>query len=68
LPIYEIRVRGAVSREAATALGLRLEPGSIETVLRGAIRDQSELCGVLDRLLLSRTEILDVRRETPHPG
>lgn len=68
---YEIRVRGRVSSAALERLeGLQGGPGAVETVLRGPLRDQAELHGVLDRIKALGLELVEVRRlreEDPHP-
>ena len=60
---YEIRVRGRLDDETATALdGLTtaLEPSA--TVLSGELRDDAELRELLERLEALGLEPVDVRR------
>jgi hypothetical protein len=60
---YEIRVRGRVSHAALERLeGLEGGPGGVETVLRGPVRDQAELHGLLDRIKTHGLELVEVRR------
>ena len=63
---YVIRVRGRVSHAALERLeGLQGGPGGVETVLRGQVRDQAELHGLLDRVRTLGLELVEVRR-LPH--
>jgi hypothetical protein len=60
---YEIRVKGCLrgrSAEAFEDFTAAVRPA--ETVMRGRIRDQAELRGVLDRLQSLGLELLEVRR------
>ena len=60
---YVIRVRGRVSHAALERLeGLQSGPGGVETVLRGRVRDQAELHGLLDRIKTLGLELVEVRR------
>ncbi len=60
---YEIRVRGPVSRALLARLeGLTGELGPVETVLRGPVRDQAELHGLLDRVKALDLELVELRR------
>lgn len=60
---YEIRVRGPVSRALLERLeGLTGELCPVETILRGPIRDQAELHGLLDRIKALDLELVEVRR------
>ena len=60
---YEIRVRGRVSDAALERLeGLKGRPGPVETVLRGPVRDQAELHGLLHRVQSLGLELVEVRR------
>jgi hypothetical protein len=60
---YEIRVRGRVSNAALERLeGLQGGPAGVETVLRGLVRDQAELHGLLDRIKALGLELVEVRR------
>jgi hypothetical protein len=63
---YEIRVRGTIGEPVARSfagLEARTVPG--ETVLSGAIDDQSALHGVLDRIQALGLELIEVRRADP---
>lgn len=60
---YEIRVTGTFSRTMAedlAAFTAAVRP--TETVIRGEIRDQAELHGVLDRLQRFGLELVEVKR------
>jgi len=60
---YEIRVRGPVSRALLERLeGLTGGLGPVETILRGTVRDQAELHGLLDRVKALDLELVEVRR------
>jgi hypothetical protein len=60
---YEIRVRGRVSNAALARLeGLQRGPASVDTVLRGPVRDQAELHGLLDRIKALGLELVEMRR------
>jgi hypothetical protein len=71
---YEIRVRGRVSGAALERLeGMHGGPGAVETVLRGPVRDQAELHGLLARVKALGLELVEVRRlpltrSGPAPG
>jgi hypothetical protein len=71
---YEIRVRGRISSAVLERLeGMQGEPGAVETVLRGPVRDQAELHGMLDRIKALGLELVEVRRlpltrSDPAPG
>ena len=62
---YEIRVRGRVADDLATALGLDVEVEPVETVLRGTVADQEGLHGVLGRLQDIGLELVELRRLPP---
>jgi hypothetical protein len=63
---YEIRVRGRVSRAMLERLeGMQGQPGGVETVLRGRVRDQAELHGLLDRVKTLGLELVELRRLPP---
>jgi hypothetical protein len=48
---YRVTIRGSVSERLAAAFeDVRLEPADGATVLVGALRDQAELYGLLNRL------------------
>ena len=60
---YEIRVRGRVSPVALEGFdGMEAELAAVETLLRGKVRDQSELHGLLDRVKSLGLELVEVRR------
>jgi hypothetical protein len=63
--LYEVRVRGRLSRTLASefeelALAANVEP--VETVLSGAIEDQAALHGLLRRIESLGLELVEVRR------
>jgi hypothetical protein len=63
---YEIRVRGRMSDrlcETFEDFSASLKPA--ETVMRGPVRDQAELHGVLDRIQSLGLELIEVRRLPP---
>jgi len=60
---FEIRIRGTVSAatlESFERMESTLEPA--ETVLRGPVRDQAELHGLIDRVQALGLELIEVRR------
>jgi len=60
---YEIRVKGRLSDSLSYAFGdftAAVKPA--ETVMRGEVRDQSELHGVLERIQSLGLELIEVRR------
>jgi hypothetical protein len=60
---YEIRVKGRLSDSLSDAFGdftAAVKPA--ETVMRGEVRDQSELHGVLERIQSLGLELIEVRR------
>jgi hypothetical protein len=60
---YEIRIKGRLSDTVTDSFGeftAAVKPA--ETVMRGEVRDQSELHGVLDRLGSLGLELIEVRR------
>ena len=60
---YEIRVRGRLSDTSSCALEeFTAAVSPTETVMRGELRDQSELHGVLERLRSLGLELIEVRR------
>jgi hypothetical protein len=60
---YEIRVRGAVSDAVLQRFeGFESEVEPVETVLRGPIRDQSELQGLLARIESLGLELVEVKQ------
>jgi|SoiMethySBSTD1v2_1073268.scaffolds.fasta_scaffold717550_2 hypothetical protein len=63
--LYEVRVRGRLSRTLASefeqlALATNVEP--VETVLSGPVEDQAALHGLLRRIESLGLELLEVRR------
>ncbi len=63
--MYEVRVRGRLSRTLASefeqlALATSVEP--VETVLSGPVEDQAALYGILRRIESLGLELLEVRR------
>ena len=60
---YEIRIKGRLSDSLCGAFeefNAAVRPA--ETVMRGNVRDQSELHGVLDRIQSLGLELIEVRR------
>lgn len=60
---YEIRIRGRLSDSLCGAFEeftTAVKPA--ETVMRGELRDQSELHGLLDRIQSLGLELIEVRR------
>ena len=60
---YEIRIKGRLSDSLCGAFEdftSALRPA--ETVMRGEVRDQSELHGLLDRIQSLGLELIEVRR------
>ena len=64
---YEIRVRGRVEDELASALGMNAQVEPVETVLRGAIGEQEDLHEILARLQDLGLELLEIRRLPAEP-
>jgi hypothetical protein len=67
---YEIHIRGRVSEQLLTVFeGMEATVQSVETVLRGPVRDQAALHGLLDRIQALGLELVEVRRlpEDSHP-
>jgi hypothetical protein len=69
--LYEVRVRGRLSRTLASefeelALVATVEP--VETVLSGPVEDQAALHGLLRRIESLGLELLEVRRYPSVPG
>ncbi|TMF67958.1 MAG: hypothetical protein E6I13_12935 [Chloroflexi bacterium] len=61
--IYEFRIRGRLGDTVLRAFdGLRAEANGQDTVLRGAVLDQSALHGVLAQIEGLGLELLEVRR------
>ncbi len=60
---YEIRIKGRLSDSLSGAFEdftLAMRPA--ETIMRGELRDQSELHGVLDQIQLLGLELIEVRQ------
>jgi hypothetical protein len=60
---YEIRIKGRLSDSLSGAFedfNTAVKPA--ETVMRGELRDQSELHGVLDQIQSLGLELIEVRR------
>jgi hypothetical protein len=67
--IYEFRVRGHLGRTVLRAFAdLHTETNGEDTLLKGALRDQAALYGVLAQIEALGVELLEVRRDPPHPG
>ncbi|HKE73543.1 MAG TPA: hypothetical protein VKB57_08005 [Acidimicrobiales bacterium] len=69
--LYEVRVRGRLSRTLASefeqlALATSVEP--VETVLSGPVEDQAALHGLLRRIESLGLELLEVRRFPSMPA
>jgi hypothetical protein len=69
--LYEVRVRGRLSRTLASefeqlALATSVEP--VETVLSGPVEDQAALHGLLRRIESLGLELLEVRRFPSMPS
>jgi len=61
--LYEISVRGPLPASLVEELGpLSIDPAEARTVLRGPVRDQAALLGVLTRLRDIGIEIVEVRQ------
>ena len=61
--IYEFRIRGRLGETTLRAFdGLKAEANGQDTVLRGAVLDQSALHGVLAQIEGLGLELLEVRR------
>jgi hypothetical protein len=62
---YEVSIRGLLTPalvNAITALDWQIVTAHGATTLRGTVRDQSELHGLLDSLKAMSVELLEVRR------
>ena len=60
---YEIRIRGRLSDEVTHAFEdftAAVKPA--ETIMRGDLRDQAELHGILERIRALGLELIEVRR------
>ena len=62
--VYQICVRGRLTERMAAALeGMTLHAGAFDTVFTG-VKDQSQLYGLLDRLLDLGLELISVQPQT----
>ncbi|HEX5309985.1 MAG TPA: hypothetical protein VFW38_13010 [Solirubrobacteraceae bacterium] len=62
-PEYEIHVKGRVSEEVLSSFeGMAATVRPVETILRGSVRDQAALHGLLDRIQSLGLELIEVRR------
>ena len=60
---YEIRIKGSLSDSLSGAFeDFTASVKPAETVMRGELRDQSELHGVLDRIQSLGLELIEVRQ------
>jgi hypothetical protein len=60
---YEIRIKGRLSDSLTDAFeDFTATVAPAETVMRGELRDQAELHGLLDRIQSLGLELLEVRR------
>ena len=60
---YEIRIKGRLSDSLCGAFqDFNAAVRPTETVMRGEVRDQSELHGVLDQIQSLGLELIEVRR------
>ena len=60
---YEIRIKGRLSDSLLAAFeGMNATVETGETVLRGQVRDQAALYGLLDRIQSLGLELVEVRR------
>ncbi|MFI5003548.1 MAG: hypothetical protein ACHQE6_00910 [Solirubrobacterales bacterium] len=60
---YEIHIKGRVSEQLLAVFeGMDATVQSVETVLRGPVRDQAALHGLLDRIQALGLELIEVRR------
>jgi hypothetical protein len=63
---YEIRVKGRLSDSLSGAFeDFTAAVRPAETVMRGELRDQAELHGVLERIQSLGLELIEVRRLEP---
>jgi hypothetical protein len=61
--VYEIRIRGAVGEQVRSAFeGMDATLACGDTVLRGPVRDQAALYGLLERIQALGLELVEVRR------
>jgi hypothetical protein len=60
---YEFRIRGRLSDPVLARFDmLEPDPARTDTILHGSVRDQMELCGVIERVQSLGLELLEVRR------
>jgi hypothetical protein len=60
---YEIRIKGRLSDSLCDAFeDFTAAVRPAETVMRGEVRDQAELHGVLDRIQSLGLELIEIRR------
>lgn len=60
---YEIHIKGRVGEEVLSSFeGMAATVRPVETVLRGSVRDQAALHGLLDRIQSLGLELIEVRR------
>jgi hypothetical protein len=63
--MYQICVRGRLTERMAAALeGMTLQAGTFDTVFTGEVKDQSQLYGLLNRLLDLGLELISVQPQT----
>jgi hypothetical protein len=63
---YEIRIKGRLSDSLSGAFeDFTAAVRPAETVMRGEVRDQAELHGVLERIQSLGLELIEVRRVEP---
>jgi hypothetical protein len=63
--MYQICVRGRLTERMAVALeGMTLHAGTFDTVFTGEVKDQSQLYGLLNRLLDLGLELISVQPQT----
>jgi hypothetical protein len=60
--MYEIRIKGRVGDHLADALGLTTVVEPADTVLRGPVKDQDDLHGILARLQDMGLELVEIRQ------
>jgi hypothetical protein len=64
---YEIRIKGRLSDALSGAFeDFTATVRPAETVMRGELRDQSELHGVIDQIQLLGLELIEVRQIEPN--
>jgi hypothetical protein len=63
--MYEICVRGRLTERMAAALeGMTLHADAVDTMFTGEVKDQSQLYGLLNRLLDLGLELISVQPQT----